>query len=353
MSFNLINSIQIQLNDQVMRQLDKVLAGNIKQNQAAMKSSISGILHMLTKVSSSKKEADSMFHAINDQDDSILDNLSDFISSNKQSSIINQGTEALGSLLGEKGIEDLVISVANFNGTNKIKTGSLIGLLTPIIFSVVKREFLYGRGGGFDTSSLINIFKSQKENCLLNMPKGFLGTLELSVEEVNDFSKQDKESNVSGKLINDIKESKYTRTLPLIIILALVFLVYQLCFNDKYMDTINPKVISQVQGLDAIGVGNELRNTLTKLNTSLASITDVNSAKAALPDLNSANHKLGGLALMMNKFPDVVKAPLKSDVYYSLPQLQKLINKTQEINGVNSIIKNEIKALTKKLALYE
>jgi len=178
MSFNLINLVKDQLSDQVMGQLGGVLGVSADQNNSAISAAIPGLLSGLMNIGSSSDGASQMLNVINNTDDSMLDNLGGLLSGSGKDSIIQSGSSILGSLMGGGGLGSLVSAIAGFSGLGKGPAKSLLGLLAPVIFGVIKRKLL--ASGGMNISGLMNLFNDQKNNIGEAMPAGFKEQLEAS-----------------------------------------------------------------------------------------------------------------------------------------------------------------------------
>lgn len=370
MSFNLIDLVKDQLSDQVMGQLGNVLGGSAEQNESAISSAIPGLISGLTNLGGTDKGAGSLFNAINDQDDSILDNLGDMLGGSNQSNMMSMGTKALGSLLGGGGLGSLVSAVSGFSGAGKSNTGSLMGLLAPIVFGVVKRKLLGGGGSGFDVGSLMNMFNGQKENVQAAMPSGFADSLKSSGFDKIDFSLADNLSGAADSVKDTVSsaadnvvdrtqeaasegKSMLGKLLPLALLIGAALIAYNLFFKGGAQEEASSSsATTQFENLDAAGIGSELKNTMGSLTTSFSGITDVDSAKAALPNITSASDNLGGLAGMMAKLPEAAQGPIKAVVAGGMPQIQEMIDKISAIPGVGPIVKPVLDGLTEKLAMF-
>jgi len=357
MSFNIMDLVKDQLSDQVMGQLGDVLGGSAAQNESAISSAIPGLISGLTNLGSNDAGAGSLFNAINDQDDSILDNLGDLLGGDNQSSMMSMGTKVLGSLLGGGGLGSLVNAVSGFSGASKSGTGSLMGLLAPIIFGIVKRKLL-GGGGGFDVGSLMNMFNGQKENVAAAMPSGFADQLKLTDFDKIGLDLGDKVEAAADNVVQNTREvasegkSFISRILPLAILVGAALLAYNLFFKSSTTENTGSTTNSQMENMSADGIGKELGSTLSSLTASFGSITDVDSAKAAIPSITSATDQLGNLAGMMDKLPEVARGPIAKIVSDAMPQLQELINKLSAIPGVGAVLKPVIEGLSAKLAMF-
>lgn len=342
MSFNITDLIKDQLSDQVTGQLGSLLGGSDAQNGSAIASAIPGLLSGLMNSGSSSSGADSLFNAINDQDDSILDNLGGLLGGSGQSSMMSAGSSILGSLLGGGNLGSLVSSIAGFSGAGKGPVKSLLGLLAPIIFGVIKRK-LMGGSGGFDVGSLMNMFKGQKDNISASIPSGF---------QLNDFSSNATET--VRETVNTAQtegKSILGKLLPLALLIGAGLLAYNFFIKDKgNADSARETTSSVMQAND---IGKEVTSVFSTLTGSLGSITDADSAKAALPQITGATDKLGSIAGMLDKMPAAAQAPIKSAIANAITPLKSLIDKVGAIPGVGDVIKPAIEGLAAKLALFQ
>ncbi|MEE9396654.1 MAG: DUF937 domain-containing protein [Methylococcales bacterium] len=346
MSFNLMDLVKDQLSDQVMGQLGKVLGGSADQNSSAISGAIPGLLSGLINSGSSSAGADELLGAINDQDDSILDNLGDMLGGSGQSSLMSAGSSILGSLLGGGGLGSLVSAIAGFSGLGKGPAKSLLGLLAPIIFGVIKRKLL--GDGGLNLSSLMGMLNGQKDNVAAAMPSGF--AQHLNASGTTDTTS----SNVTDASQNVATEGKSLlgRLLLLALVLGALFLAYNMFSKkgesiDKVVDATKNAVSTNMN------VGEELTGVMSSITNSLSGISDVASAKAALPQLGEATSKLGNLAGMLDKLPEAARGPVKNIVSQGLPQIQGLIDKINAIPGVGPLLKPAADGLLEKLALFQ
>ncbi len=371
MSFNLIDLVKDQLSEQVMSQLGGVLGGDSTQNSSAISSALPGLLSGLMGAGASNSGAEAMLGAISDQDDSILDNLGGLLGGSGQSSMMSAGANVLGSLLGSNGsgLGNLVGAVAGFSGAGKGPVKSLLGLLAPIVFGVIKRKLLGGGGGGLNVGSLMGMLNGQKDNITAAMPTGF---------------SQHLSSNVTGAPQQVAREGKsfLGKLIPLALLAAALWFAYNMFFKgdvdnlaesarntvgetvdsardtmgstvDSARDTMGDVASSAAGAVNGVSLGKDVTSVMGGLMSSLGSITDVASAEAALPQLTSATSELGNLAGMLNKLPAAAQEPIMKIVSDGLPQLQALLSKLDAIPGVGPVIKPVVEGLVQKLALFQ
>jgi len=177
MAFNLVDLVKDQVGSAVMNQLGSALGGNSDVTEKAVGGAIPSILQGLMGSASTNSGAESLFKAVQDQDDGILSNLGDLIGGGADSPFASAGSGVLSSLLGGGALGNLASAVAGFSGLGKSSSNSLMGLLAPIIFSVIKRKVL---GGGLNAASLASMMMGQKDNIAAAMPAGLSDQLSSS-----------------------------------------------------------------------------------------------------------------------------------------------------------------------------
>ena len=348
MSFNLIDLVKDQLGEQVMGQLGGVLGGGAEQNSSAISSAIPGLLSSLTSSGVSSSGAEALLGAVNNQDDGILDNLTDMLGGSGQSSMMDAGSGMLSTLLGGGGIGALVSAIAGFSGLGKGPAKSLLGLLAPVIISVVKRKLMGSGGGGLDVGSLMGMLNGQKDNIAAAMPSGFNLDASGGAEVVTPVTRPASSATAS----NTAPEGKsfLGKLLPIALVIGGLFFAYNFFTKggiDKAVDMAKDTVPGNMD------LGEQLTGVMGSATDSLGGITDVKSAEAAVLQLDETTSKLGGLVGLMDKLPEAARAPISGIVSNGLPQIQGLIDKVSAIPGVGPIIKPAVDGLMEKLASFQ
>lgn len=344
MSFNLIDLIKGQLNDQVLSQLGGVLGGTTEQNAAAIDSAIPGLLGGLMNSGSSTMGGNTLLGAINDQNDSLLENFSELLHDNKQSVLMNTGSNILGSQLGASGLGSLISAVAGFSGLGKGSAKSLLGLLTPMVLSLLKRKLL--SGDGLNLSSLNGLFKSQKKNIAASMPTGFQQQLD-TFGFTNNIASNAKD--LSQTVIIE-SPSLLNKLFPIALVFATILLAYNLFFKTG-IET--PVLQTRTSSAELENIGKQLSGVMGNVTSSLGGIIDTRSAEAALPKLEEASSKLGNIASILSKLPTSVQQPASTMVAEGLPQITSMLDKAAAIPGVGPVLKPVSDTLLAKLALFQ
>ncbi|NJO33604.1 MAG: hypothetical protein HC869_11105 [Rhodospirillales bacterium] len=80
----------------------------------------------------------------------------------------------LSSLLGDGVIGALVGAIGKFSGLGSGSTKSLLGMLVPIVMSVLSRE---QKAAGLDGGGLLNLLMDQRDNIQHALPAGMASAL--------------------------------------------------------------------------------------------------------------------------------------------------------------------------------
>lgn len=175
MSVNLVDLVMKQVGGNVPGILGSLLGESADRTQGALAGAVPAILGgLMGAVSKGGDTVDQLSSAIGQQDDSLLDNLTDVLGGGQHQQIAEQGSSMLTSLLGDGVIGTLVGAVGKFSGLGGGSTKSLLGMLVPIVMSVLGRQ---KKEQGLDSGGLVNLLMSQKEHVENALPAGMASAL--------------------------------------------------------------------------------------------------------------------------------------------------------------------------------
>ena len=169
MSFNLVELVQDQLTGQVKGHVSKMLGNEADKADAALGAAVPGLLKGLVQSASTPSGADSLLKAVNDQDEGLLDNLGSMLGGNKSASVLEAGSNSLGSLFGSKGAGALSGAVSSVSGLSEGGTKKVMGMAAPMVMGVIKQKVM---SGGLNASGLASMLKGQEEHINKVMPAG-------------------------------------------------------------------------------------------------------------------------------------------------------------------------------------
>ena len=175
MSFNIMDMVKGQISDQMVGQIGGLLGESPDKAKSAVDSALPTLLAGIGESAQDPNGADTLFNLVNRQDDSAASNIGSMIGSNQSSELIESGTRGLGSLLGSNGVTSMISGLAGHTGLGKGSAGSLLGMLTPMIFGQLKSK---ASADGLNASGLASMLKSQGSNISGAMPAGMLKSLE-------------------------------------------------------------------------------------------------------------------------------------------------------------------------------
>jgi len=346
-SFNLVDLIKDQLTDQVTEYVGNMLGGDSGQASSVLGAALPAVLGSLMNSSYTSTGADALFNTISNQDDSMLNNIGDLLSGNDASSMMSAGSSVLDSLLdgnSNGGLGSIVNAVSEFAGSDKTVTKSIMGMLAPIIFSVIKKKFM-SRDSGFDVGSLVDMFTGQKDNITAALPKG----LKLNFESSAAFE--------TPRDVTPKAKSGLGKLLPLALLLGAGWMAYSMFFKGsdtvEKVETMEHINHTATQVADLAKLEQRVEGSMSSLISTLSGIKNLSSAKASISTLTETTDNLGNYAKMLDKIPADTRVKVSKSVMNSIPQLKALLNKVGAIPGVEAMLEPIIKGLTEKLALFQ
>ena len=174
MSFNIVDLVKDQISGSLMGQMGSMLGDESSLAAGAVDNAVPALLEGLRNSTSTSSGADSLFQAVQDQDDGLLDNLGSMLGGGQGTQVIENGTSMLGTLFGGGGLGSLGGVLSAVSGLSKGGSGSLLGMLAPIVVGVLKRKVI---GNGLNAGGLASMLMGQKDNISRSMPVGLTDQL--------------------------------------------------------------------------------------------------------------------------------------------------------------------------------
>ena len=380
MSFNLVDLVKDQFGGPALGQLGALLGEDNNKTEAALGAAVPGLLNGLT--SSAKADGGaSLFDAVNNQDDSLLDNIGGLLTGGNSSNVMNQGSNLLGSLLGNGAMGGLASAVSGLTGIGGKSSSGLMGLLMPIVLGIVKRKIFGGGGFSQNAGGLLSLLDGQKDNVQAAMPNGFQAQLQSSgfMDQLSGMGSgaagavggaasaaggavsgaagavgnaagnaAGAVGNAAGNAADAVGDTAgraasgggglLKKFLPIAAILAVVFLGWKMLTGGKAPEVPNVSANLPSVDVEGVNVGDEIGGIFGGATDAIGGITDVDSATAAVPALNEVSGKVDGLAGIWDKIPEAGRGPMSSLVGDHMGKLTPLLDKANEIPGVAGIL---------------
>lgn len=180
MSINLLEIINEHVSGDVISKLAEFVGESPKNTTSALSNAIPSLLAGLVSKSSDSEGASSLFSLLSqsDHDGSLLNNLAGAFSGGEGTNkLLSTGTTLLNSILGSKA-DGVVNLIANASGISKTSSGSLLGLLTPMILGILGKTV---KAQGINSATGLASLLGGQGGFLKNfLPAGLTGILGLA-----------------------------------------------------------------------------------------------------------------------------------------------------------------------------
>jgi len=174
MSFNIVDLVKDQITDGVLEKAGGLLGGDASKLSSGVESTVPALLGGLTSAASAPGKSSDLFNAVNNADDGLLNDFAGALGGGNSSNMIDQGSGVLTSLMGSGMMGNLGSVLSSVTGMSRGGSGSLMGMLAPVILGVLKKQVM---GGGLDAGGLLSMLQGQKSNVANAMPANLTSQL--------------------------------------------------------------------------------------------------------------------------------------------------------------------------------
>jgi hypothetical protein len=361
MATNLVSLIMEFLTPDMIGRIANALGLDSNKVESAVGAGVPGLLAGLTGVAASPGGPQKLVDAAK-QESSTPGKLDDMLGGGGESSVTARGSQLLTSLLGARDQNALTGAIGRFSGLGQGNTGSLLGMLAPIVMGTLARQ-----PGSLNPNGMANLLASQKDNIAAALPSGFsnllggtglLDSLGGTAREAAGAASQAARTagstvytaGTAGQRAVARPAPAAARWLWLIPAAAIVAaLAYWL--NGPAQQAAQQHVATaQNLTVGGVDVGKQASDNLSSLRTTLSGVTDVPSAKAALPKLQQVTGQIDKTNGMIGSLSAEQRKALANIVNPSMPAVNQLFDKVLAIPGVNGVLKPTIDSVKEKLA---
>ena len=365
MATNLVTLVMQFLTPEMIGRVATALGLDRTLVQSAISAAVPGLLAGFSGVATQPGGAQKLVEAAK-QETGTLGKFADMLGAGGQSTFIERGSQLLSSLLGARDQSALVSAIGQFAGLGQGKSGSLLGMLAPIIMGTVAQQ----QGTrGLDASSVASLFASQKDNIAAALPADF-GRLLGGTDLLNSLggaarsaaSAGTQATRAAGAAAASAAGNAGQRTgaaastsynwlywlIPIVAIAAL--LVY---FLTKPAEQVAQQGATIAQNLmvGGVDVSKQIIDGIGNLRSTLGGVTDAASAQAALPKLRDITAQIDQVDGLIGQMTPEQRKLLAGIVSPLVPTLNQLFDKVLAIPGVSEVLKPTIDLLKAKLAL--
>src|SRR5215510_5333265 len=173
MAINLVSIVMQFLTPDMIGRIASALGLDRNNTQTAIAAAIPGLLAGISGVAGQPGGAQRVADAARQQT-SALGNFASMLGTGAQTSLVEKGSQMLSSLLGGRDQTALAGAVGKYAGLGQNASGSLLGMLAPIVMGTIGQE----QGTrSLDAGGLANLLASQKDNIAAALPAGFANLL--------------------------------------------------------------------------------------------------------------------------------------------------------------------------------
>jgi len=360
MAVNLVSLIMQFLTPDMIGRIASALGLDRNNTQTAIGAAIPGLLAGLSGVAAQPGGAQKLVDTVRQQTGA-LGSFANMLGASGQSSLIEKGSQILSSLLGGRDQTALAGAVSKYAGLGQNASGSLLGMLAPIVMGTIGQQ----QGTrSLDAGGIASLLSSQKDNIVAALPAGFanllggtglLDSLGGAARTATAAAGQTARVTASaaraigdtGQRAASVSRNWLYWLIPLLAILAL--LIYFFRPAEQVVQPGVPTIPSlTVGGLD---LGKQVTDSITNLRTTLTGITDAASAQAALPKLREVTAQIDRVDGLLGQLSPEQRKVLAGVVNPLMPSLNQLFDKVLAIPGVAELLKPTIDALRAKLTL--
>lgn len=361
---NLVSLVMQFLTPDMIGRLASALGLDRNKLQPAIGAAVPGLLAGLSGVALQPGGPQKLVEAAK-QNTGTPGNFATMLGAGAQTSFVEKGSQMLSSLLGGREQNGLVGALAKFAGLGEGASGSLLGMLAPLVMGTIAQQ----QGPrSLDASSVAGMLTSQKDNIATALPAGFRNLLGgTGVLDSLGGAARTATASGSGAARSVAPEARAwantgyraaaAASTPLnwlywlIPALAVVALLIYLFARPSV--PVVPAGVDATQGLrvDGLDVGKQVTDSITSLRTALAGITDTASAQAAVPKLQEVTGQIDRVDGLLGQLSPEQRKVLAGTVNPSMPTLNELFDKVLAIPGVAELLKPTIEALRAKLAM--
>jgi hypothetical protein len=362
MAINLVSLVAEFLTPTLIGRIASALGVDRNKLQTAVNAAVPGLLAGLTGVAAQPGGAQKLVDAVG-QHTGPLDNIVSSMGAGSQTALIERESRLLTSLLGGHDQSALTDAVSKYTGLNSNATGSLLGILGPIVMGTVERQVR-----PLNADAIKTLLGSQKDNIAAALPHGFsdllagsglldsLGSAARTAANAGGQAGRVATSAASavsnaGRSVSDTASASFNWLywlIPAVAVAALLIYLFARPAEQVVQQGVTNAQSLTVNGLD---VGKQVTGSIASLRDVLGSVTDTTTAQAALPKLQDVTAQIDRVDGLIGQMTPEQRKLLAGIVNPLMPTVNQLFDKVLAIPGVAELLKPAIDALKTKLAI--
>lgn len=328
MSVDLMGLIRGAVGKEVLGPLSGVLGTDEETTSRAFEGALPAILGGVIQKASTPRGAEDIFREVEQQDDSILGSLPDILSGGG-GDLISRGTGLLSTIFGSK-LAMLLPLLAKLFGLDKGKIGTLLGVVGPIIMSVLSKQ---KAASGFDAAGLASMLESNREQVDRAMPA--------EIKQELGFSQSTPSARPAAS-----DSGSPSWLYPLLAAAVVGFLAWTF-WPKGDIDAPEMPGIDGVEMPTVESLSTKATDSLSELTAAISGIDSEASATSALDKINAARETFNNLGV--DKLPEAAQSKFGGIVQPLLEKLKSALEAAYAIPGVQAILEPKIGPLMETL----
>jgi Bacterial protein of unknown function (DUF937) len=361
MATNLVSLVMQFLTPEIIGRVATALGLDRTLVQSATNAAVPGLLAGLGGVATQPGGAQKLAEAAK-QETGTLGKFADMLGGGSQSTFTERGSQLLTSLLGAGDQSALVSAIGQFAGLGQGKSGSLLGMLAPLVMGTIAQQ---QSPRGLDASSIASLFASQKDNIAAALPADF-GKLLSGTDLLNSLGGAARSAgtqatraagaaaNVAGNVsqrAGAATSTSYNWLYWLIPIVAIAALLLYFLAKPSEQVAQQGTTIAQNLMVGGVDVSKQVTDSIANLRSTLGGVTDAASAEAALPKLRNITAQIDQVDDLIGRMTPEQRKLLAGIVSPLMPTLNQLFDKVLAIPTVSEVLKPTIDLVKAKLAM--
>lgn len=354
MATNLVSLVMQFLTPDMIGRIASALGFDRNTAQSTIAAAVPSLLAGFTGVASQPGGPQKLADAAT-QNSGALENFAGMLGAGNQSSLIEQGSQMLSSLLGSRDLSALAGAIGKYTGVGQGGIGSLLGMLAPVVLGTIAQH-----PGATQPGRIASLLASQKDNITAAIPPGLskqlsgTGLLDSLGTAARTATATGSEwASSAARAAGDTGRGVTSNNWLYWLIPAAAIAALAVYFLAKPAEQVaqEPVTAGQNASINAADVGKQVTDNLSNLHQTLSNITDASSAQAALPKLQETAAQIDKVQNLRGQMSPEQRRVVAGLVNPIMPSLNQLFDKVLAIPGVSAELKPAVDAIKAKLAV--
>jgi hypothetical protein len=354
MATNLVSLVMQFLTPDMIGRIASALGFDRNTAQSTIAAAVPSLLAGFTGVASQPGGPQKLADAAT-QHSGALENFAGMLGGGNQSSLIEQGSQMLSSLLGGRDQGALASAIGKYTGVGQGGISSLLGMLAPVVMGTIAQQ-----PGATQPGRIAGLLASQKDNITAAIPPGLskqlsgTGLLDSLGGAARTATAAGSEwASSAARAAGDTGRSVTSNNWLYWLIPAAAIAALAAYFLTKPAEQVAQDGVTAGQhaNVNAADLGKQVTDNLSNLHQTLSGITDTASAQAALPKLQEAATQIDKAQSLSGQLSPEQRKVVAGLVNPIMPSLNQLFDKVLAIPGVSAELKPAVDAIKAKLAV--